>query len=346
MLSLEIGEYGSQEWENLANRFIDHNLIQTWEYGSAKVDAGNWRVERAVFSLNGQIRGIVQILFRPLPMLSPRSRFSRGLVWINRGPLCRLDNGESGDMAQMLTLLSNHYARSSDNYVLVAPTAPVERGGVAATPALYIGLSPSGRHGWSSATIDLGPSLEDLRLGLAQKWRNALNKAERQNCRVEQADSGPVFDDFLKCHAEFSVHRQLDGTLGVDFIQALQKHLPDHRKLQALVAYEDNTPIGSALFAKYGGSAEYLAGNSNDRGRQMNSGQLLLWRAIVMMKERGVARFDVGGMDAEQTPTGIYKFKQGLGGSAYRLADELESTGHGPYGSLVRLATQIIRQPD
>jgi len=53
---------------------------------------------------------------------------------------------------------------------------------------------------------------------------------------------------------------------------------------------------------------------------------LLLWQAVCQMKTLGYKWFDLGGMDPELTPSGIFHFKAGLNGTPYRLVSELE--GH------------------
>ncbi len=63
---------------------------------------------------------------------------------------------------------------------------------------------------------------------------------------------------------------------------------------------------------------------------------MLLWRAICDAREAGLRWFDVGGMDPELTPKGIYDFKAGIGGTPYRLAPEIEAQNGGLRTRLVR----------
>ncbi|MBT3907004.1 MAG: hypothetical protein HOF30_15135, partial [Rhodospirillaceae bacterium] len=57
---------------------------------------------------------------------------------------------------------------------------------------------------------------------------------------------------------------------------------------------------------------------------------------VEALKQQGIRQFDVGGMDEILTPKGIYRFKEGLGGTPYRLAPELELGGDSLRGRLVR----------
>ena len=175
-----------------------------------------------------------------------------------------------------------------------------------------------------------------LRAGLRQKWRNGLNKAERAKLSVRAGSGDGPFAAFL------DGHRTLDARLGLatgvtaEFLSALQALLPEDRRMEAFVAESGGTVVGSVLMARYGESCEYLAGNLTDEGRRLGAGQFLLWRAVCAMKAAGARRFDLGGLDPEATPAGIVRFKDGLGGTRYRLAPELEAVGGGVLGRLVR----------
>jgi hypothetical protein len=335
MLKIRFDDISADGWNKQFSRFADQNILQTWEFGEAKVENSSWSTERVYFERDSTILGMAQVMIRRIPFLS------RGLVWINRGPLWRIEGADQSDLGEMLSLLHAHYADDLGHYVLVAPTVH--------EPSDFIpifansGFKDSQTSGWASAVLDLSQSIEYLRKGLNQKWRNCLNKAERADCEVKIASDGVVFDDFLKGHAEFHSAKELTTNIDVDFIDRLRKYSADNCNLVALVAYHEGLPIGAVLIASYGGSSEYLAGNSNDIGRRLNSGQLLLWRAIESMKQKGQAYFDLGGMDQELTPEGIFRFKKGLGAKPYRLVSEIESSKTGIVSGLLRRRIKYVR---
>jgi lipid II:glycine glycyltransferase (peptidoglycan interpeptide bridge formation enzyme) len=194
----------------------------------------------------------------------------------------------------------------------------------------------AGEAGWASAVLDLSPSIDELRQGLKQKWRNGLNKAERSSFDVKEGSNSGLFHDFIKAHRDFSDIKFFDTGVTPDFLQQLNDTLPADRKVYTLAAFLDGKVAGSALIAHYGDTGEYLAGNTTDAGRKLNAGQLLLWRSVEALKREGFRRFDLGGMDDVLTPKGIYRFKDGLGGTPYRLAPEIEFGGDTLRGRLVR----------
>ena len=295
-------------WQAAAEPFLDKSLMQDWAFGEAKTATGPWRPERGLFFKRSEIVGVIQTMIRDLPVIGG------GLVWVNRGPLWRKTSDESpGRLAALLDVLRARW-ESGGYYLRVAP--PIE--GVFAAP----GFLGTGIPGWASARVDLVQSPGTLRANLQQKWRNALNKAERGELGLSAgADSFLVFLDGF---SRFIAERNFPASVTPDFLARLQGHLPPENKMTAHLAHMGTTLAGGALIARYGDTAEYLAGFATEAGHGLNVGQMLLWRAMIAAKESGARWFDLGGMDENRTPEGIYHFKAGLSGTPYRLADEIE----------------------
>lgn len=335
-IGLSLGVWPEAEWSELIEGYRDLSLLQTWAYGEAKAATGSWRPERGVFARAGKPVGTFQALVRCVP--------GGGLAWINRAPLWRRADGNAAAeppvLAAMLVALQREYVEKRGLYLRIAPALGDDE--AAKVDFAAAGFTALGTPGWASAALDLAPDLGELRRHLHQKWRNALNKAERAGMEVRAGNDGMVWDDFLALHRRFTASR---GEVGVDagLIVALQACLPHTRRMTALVAYKDGMPAAGALLARYGRCAEYLAGNSTVEGRAAAAGQLLLWRAIEALKHEGIPRLDLGGMDPARTPSGILEFKQRIGGTPYRLAAEIEAGGVGLVGRLVRWRVRRAR---
>jgi len=319
-----MGSFAEREWTGIISGFFDLSLMQTWEFAEAKAATGPWRVERCVFeagdgSGKGAEIGAAQILIRRLPGGLPG-----GLAWINRGPLWRRSEAQSPDiLVAMMAELAGYLAAKRGLYLRMAP--PVTEGTLAPESLEDVGLKLTGTAGWASAVLDLSSPLEDLRAGLRQNWRNGLNKAGRLGLEVESGSDDRLFEAFLDAQTRFVEDRGFTTTVTVELLRALQERLSGERRLESFVARDGADVLGTALMARYGETCEYLAGNSSDAGRRGNVGQLLLWRVVEVMKERGLRYLDLGGMDPDLTPEGIYRFKDGLGGVPYRLCTEVEA---------------------
>lgn len=326
--------FTAAQWRDACAPFLDRSLIQTWTYGEAKAAGGPWLVERGRIRTGERTLGLFQAFIRHLPAGLPG-----GLAWINRGPLWRTDAAApASDLALALAALKRHYVDQRGFYLRVAP--PVE----AAVPDS--GLRDTGMPGWASARLDLRPDAAALRKGLRQKWRNGLNRGEREGLDIRR-DGAEAFEAFLAAHDAFLAEAGFAATVTGAFLRSLRERAADIA-LDALVAFKDGRFVGGALIVDYGETAEYLAGNTTEEGRALNAGQVLLWQAAVAAKERGRAWFDLGGLDDVLTPPGIFRFKEGLGGAAYRLSPEREAVpchGIGALtGRLVRARAERARQ--
>lgn len=335
-LRLAVDSCDARAWDELLAGFRDLSLMQCWAYGEAKAQGGSWHVERGVLLDGERPVAIFQALIRKLPIVAG------GLAWINRGPLWRPRDGaaDPGRLAAILTEIVRHY-RARGLYVRIAPAAAEP---LAPSDGLRdAGLADTGTPGWASAVLDLTQPVDVLRRGLEQKWRNSLVKAERAGLDVRSGSDDGIFRTFLDAHARHLEERKFETTVTVSFLETLQSLMPEDRKLEALIATQGDVSVASLLLASYGGTAEYLAGSVAPEGRPINAGQLLLWRAVEHAKARGFREFDVGGLDSDLTPRGIYHFKAGLGGMPYRLAPEIESADSGLVQRLVRWRVQRAR---
>lgn len=328
MFRLVIEDYAQNDWNRLIGDFPDLSLLQCWEYAEAKARTGPWRVERGVFKDGEQVVGAFQALLRPLPAGLPG-----GLAWINRGPLLRSRDGDGmGRLVEMMGQLRRHYADGRGMYLRLAP--PTAEGTLTQAALSAAGLSVAECPGWASAVLDLTPPEETLRANLKGKWRGPLNKGERESLEV-RSGRGEVFAAFLESHHKMIAEKDLATSVTADLLRALQDLLNGDNRMEAFLATHEGAPVASVLIAKYGHTCEYLAGNVSDQGRRLSAGHLLLWQAILAMKEQGMRRFDVGGMDPQLTPEGILRFKRGLSAEPYRLTPEVEAVG-GLLGRLVR----------
>ena len=83
----------------------------------------------------------------------------------------------------------------------------------------------------------------------------------------------------------------------------------------------DGQAVAGILIVRHGTSCTYQIGWNSPTGRKVYANNLLLWNAVLEMKQHNCFWFDMGGIDENTTP-GIVKFKRGLGGKEYALVGE------------------------
>ncbi len=306
------------------------SLLQCGEYGDAKAALDGWQVERGKVHDGERPVAYFQALVKNVPILGG------GLAWISRGPL--FAGGAPADVAETLAALRHHYAGERGYYLRIAP---------AAAPAGFEttgGYETTATPGWASAALDISQDEEALRSGLRQNWRNASNKFERSELDRQPAGGEAEFDTFTGAYETFIRDNAIPTTVTAGLIRALQDRLAPNRRLMAFNARLDGQPAAGVLIARYGPTAEYLAAYSTNEARKHGAGQGLLWRAMMAARKQGLSRFDVGGMDPDLTPSGIFKFKQGTGALPYRLAPEIEAFDGGLSARLVRWRVNRARR--
>ena len=361
MVQLLVRNFSQIEWTEIVSGFQDLSLLQTWEFGEAKAQSSQWSVQRSIVLNNsGAIVSAAQMMVRQIPVIS------RGMIWINRGPLSKsrissgrrqgvwpthLDLGacqkqSSGEEIQglldTLDTLRQYWVDARHMYLRIA--LPTHQGQLNSDRFYTLGYQPAGYPGWASARLDLTQSLERLRSHLHQKWRNALNKSERLGLGIEIGTNNALFDIFLSEYKQLLLRRAFETNVTPQMLKRLQSLLPEERKGLVLVARNGGVILGSILVARYGDTCEYLAATIRREGRASNAGYSLIWNAICAAKNMGYRWFDLGGLDHQHTPPGIFHFKTGLGSASYRLMDELESRNMDLISQLIRWRARKARR--
>jgi hypothetical protein len=315
MIQMFQGSFSHSEWRELVSDFQDLSLLQTWEYGEAKTRTGPWKVERTIFMDNSCLVGACQVMVRLIPFTS------RGVAWINRGPLWRRPGRQDiKDLSTMLSQLRQTWAEDRGIYLRVAlPLQNNEEGIRCLPPRGYSWVKNTVP--WTSARLDLSSPLEALRGQMHQKWRNCLNKSERLGLSGEFGNDASLLGQVFEEYEKFLTKKDFKPVITPLFCRQLQVN----GKLWGGIDRLGDQRLGGIIVACYGQTCEYLVGAVNEAGRATNATYFLLWQAICQMKQSGYQRFDLGGVNPQTTPPGIFSFKSGLKGTPYRMAGEIEA---------------------
>lgn len=320
----------ADEWEAELARLSTHSLVQSWAYGEAKRTSSAWRILRQEFRRGASRVALAQVQFRTLPL------GIGGVAWVNRAPQLMVTGEDSGSAlsAEVAASLRRHWVE--ERGFLLRCAAPVESGAAGfQVPAGFAALGADS--GWASARLELEPDLEVLRAGLDSKWRNALKKAERTGLSVSCSSTAEEVDVFCRDYEIFVRDRGFDSSVSPTLLRALHANSPEHLRPLVLSATREGRSAGAVFIFRYGSGGEYLAGIANDEGKAANSGYLLLWTAVVRLRESGARFLDLGGMHPTQTPRGIYHFKAGLEGRPYQHVSVIEAGGE-------RLVNRLLKR--
>ncbi|MBX9634573.1 MAG: GNAT family N-acetyltransferase [Magnetospirillum sp.] len=285
------------------------NLLQSWAWGDAKAETEGWRPRRAVLSVATVAVAVVQVLEKRVgPAVLAR---------INRGPLWLYDDLTQETKSAVLKQLRRQWRWWKASALLIAPELGDGEACAATLPEL--GYRPRSAPIWRSAWVSLNRDEAELRKSLNGKWRNMLVAAEKAGLTTDVI-TGAEGVAFLRPLYEAMMAEKGFAGVSPPLLAALSRHA-DTDDLMVLRARSGDEDASAVLVARHGAAATYLVGWNGEAGRRTRANHLLLWQAMLELKERGVSWFDLGGIDDVLTP-GVASFKRGLKGEDYALAGE------------------------
>lgn len=166
--------------------------------------------------------------------------------------------------------------------------------------------------------IDLTQDEHALFEGMSADYRRKIRRAEEAGIRVTLHDrpSPRLLAEFSAAFATMAAERSLAA---ID-PRVLSRMYEDGNGLLLVVQRGDDVTNYLHLYTA-GDTALFMSG-VNPSKENDGAGQLLHWRAIRELKERGFGWYDLGGVASLDPSNGIYKFKQKFGGELVLLGSE------------------------
>lgn len=301
------------DWEALFSRVENPHLPQSWAYGDAvhastnwqlrhrALDVGGWRPRRLVFERHGAPVAICQLVEKPLA----------GLRWAalaDRGPLF-LDSEPS---EEVLRDVFSTLRKARRYFGLVLILAPALLDEPRSDRLLReVGFLPRKILGYSSFSVDLRLSEEDMFNKLTSRWRRQLRTGMRTGASVTFSSSPEDAEWMIDRHIQ-NMKEKGFSTPEPPLVRALYAARPDDFLVGRAVL--DGECLAGLAAVKFGLGSDYFIGWVSESGRKTNVNSLLFWETALELRRRGCHLFDLGGMRAGATEP----FKKGMGGESYR----------------------------
>ncbi len=268
------------------------------------------------------------VLRRRIPVAGFAAKM--GVLYVPKGPL--LDWSNAVLRRQVLDDLSRLSRRLGGIFIKIDPDVRLSVGfpGTEAFqpdltwPEIQEGLLQGG---WcvskeqiqfrNTVLIDLAPGEEELLARMKQKTRYNIRLAERKGVAIRP---GTLADLPLlyRMYAETSVRdgfviREVSYYLNTwqTFIQA--------GWAEPLIAEVEGQAVAAVILFRFADQAWYIYGMSREAHREKMPNHLLQWEAIRWAKAAGCTTYDLWGAPDELNESdplwGVYRFKEGLGGS-------------------------------
>ncbi|MDQ2103583.1 lipid II:glycine glycyltransferase FemX [Azospirillum isscasi] len=307
------------EWASFFARIPRSTLPQCFAYAGAMGRTHGFVPRLGLIRRDGAPIGLVQLLERRMFRLFHQRQIHRGPLWLD---------GVEPDLATQEAAFRLLRRACPDNPLNRASLLPELAAGPEADGMLRrCGFRRFGP-GYRTVWLDLSRGEEELRAAMARDWRQRLKGAEKAGLVIDLDWEAKNLPWLMKQEHEQALTKQfrpMTGALAVRIRNALVKGGAGKGDGVLMAAAlegrsndarsKDAKPAASALFYIHGGSATYQIGWSSDSGRKSGAMRLVLWRAALALKARGVGWLDLGGINPDSAP-GVTEFKLGTGGQA------------------------------
>ena len=361
-----------QAWNELIASLPIAHLLQTWEWSQVKAKYG-WEAMPFVWSGRQTVVSHPRLAESSQPMAAAmvlKRRFPVGgfakrmcVLYVPKGPL--MDWNDTALCQRVLGDMQVFAKRQGAIFVKADPDVALGTGipGTEAVVEINAGQEIRFeliRRGWkfsqdqiqfrNTVLIDLTPSEDELLARMKQKTRYNLRLAQKKGVTVRL---GKV-DDLPQLYRMYAETAVRDGFIirGEDYYQTVWRTFAS----PALVTRSSSTPFHEPLIAEvngqpvaaislfyFAGQAIYLFGMSRDNHREKMPNHLLQWDAMRRAKELGCKIYNLWGapnkFDESDDLWGVFRFKQGLGGTVLRTIGAWDFT---PNPLLYKLYTQTL----
>ena len=304
--TVSVDQISKIEWEQLLLEFDDASIYQTWSYGAVRWGQAN--LSHIVIKHKGEIIAAAQLRIVKIPLLKA------GIAYLPWGPMWRR-KGQQVNInvfQKIISALKEEYAIKQRLLLRIHPNV-IEENSEAIVSILdkagfqkKINIKP-----YRTLMLDLSQTMPRIRKSLDQKWRNQLNRAEKNNLKIIEGNSDALYQVFLDLQEE--MHDRKKYIAGVDYneFRDIQKDLPEQLKMIVLICEYEGKALTTTIGSLIGDTGIYLLGAMGNEGMKMKGAYLLQWRLIEKMKESGYKWYDLGGIDSDENP-GVYHFKSGI----------------------------------
>lgn len=290
------------EWRALYGAAPAATLPQCFAYADAMARERGFVPRLGRITLQGRTVGLAQVLERRSLKVFTQRHIHRGPLWLDGTPAPPVAEAA-------LTILRRECPRNLLNNLSFLPELPA--GEEWAAMMARVGFRRIGP-GYRTIRIDLTQPLDKLRAAWSTTARQRLKKAEKAGLVLDidaKAQNLPWLMGKEQAQAKTKGFRPLSGRLAVRLRNAL---LPDGGVLM-ISALQGGEVAAAGLFFVHGATATYQVGWAGEAGRETHAMRLILWRATEIMKQRGVATLDLGGVNPDHA-AGVTEFKTSLGG--------------------------------
>lgn len=325
-----------EEWIHGARRFCDYSYRQTWAYGELLAERRRAVSVRVAIRWGNDLLGLADVRLKRAPF------GLGGLAYVSWGPLVQL--GGQDDLQRLvhcMEALRDEFVKRRRLLLRVDLQPSLRRPDWSDRAAELLsgaGFSRARRlPAERTLLLDLDRPLAELRRSLAQKWRNCLNRAEKNGLAVRRGSDRQIFGEFCSLFSRFRQQKTFEVDLDAAFFMKVHDRMEPSARFDVTLAEKNGHVVAGHVASMLGDTCVYLLGATEKIGLATKASYLLQWHVITEAKERGLRWYDLGGIDPVGNP-GVCHFKRGLGGDEVVAPGLFQINPRGGFGWLTRSA--------
>lgn len=299
-----VDRFKGQEWDLELMQFTDASIYQAAAYGAARWGADN--LTHVTVTRDGTVIAMAQARHVRFPLIGG------GVAYVPAGPIWQRsgNDADTENLALILRALRKWLTVRGGVHLLVSPNMDSE---FTAARTVFESEGFKWREKQARTIImDIRPPLDELRSGTRRKWRQTLQKAERNALDVTITTDIDDYDIGLSLYTEMHQRKKFARFTDMYAFRKMQEQLPDPARMQILVCRDGEKPVAAIAWATVGNTGLPLLAATGAGALKSGAAYIMWWGMVKWLKEHGFEYCDLGGVNAERNPGG-YTFKTGMG---------------------------------
>lgn len=310
---------GLDAWREAALAFADHNYRHVWEYGEIVAARNGARCEHVAIRRGDEIIALADVRIRSLPIVGG------GIAYVGGGPLTRRSDGDDVESLRnaVMALRTAYVDERGLTLRIMCPLGSESWNEYAASAMQECGFEPAKwPKPYRTIAVRTDRPLDDVRADFSKNWRKNLRRGEQRGVTLRVSQDCASFDHVRTLYDGLLDRKGFDVELDANFYAAANEKMNPSERFTVILAELDGEVCGMNVVSALGDTLVGIIGATTYEGAKRYAAYLLEWAAIELAHERGMVRYDMGGIDPDDNPGG-YDFKRGTRG------DDL--TGAGPF---------------
>jgi len=323
-------------WSKIIKTFTDYSYEQAYAFAALAARRTGSDLLPVVVEQDGNCIGAACVRLKRIPVLN------RGIAYILAGPMVQNDHQSSGTdrLRTVLEALAARF-RDEDGHLLRIRLPVLHAPNPAVTEIFRtLGFEETrGRKTYRTVLLDLSLSEETLRANLHSKWRNQLNRAEKQDIRLVSGRGSDLIRRFMAVDQQMKKFKLFSSGVDPGFLLELEH---TDFMYDVVIASHEGMDVAGHVVCYTPWCATYVLGATNEKGRALQAGNYLNWRAVLSAKSRGNSWFDLGGIDKEENPYG-HRFKVRMGGEERMAIGPFDARAPGLGGIVIPTCESLYK---